>query len=275
MFIAIVGAILIVACVVLLLMRRSRQAKLFEIMSTESSTAQQLAESAKYVAERMGETGSFNKITELKGTIGCDAPLTSEMSKQPCVFYSTSITRDYEETYWETDSQTKQQVQRTRRNTEKVAGTTQSVGFWVEDPTGKVSVNPEGADVDAMQVVDRFQPGELGVGNGLVNLGDFTINIGGLTIGPSARTRVLGYRFRESVLPLGRKVYVLGEATDKTGQLAVGMPGQKGHKFLISLKSEEELIRSTGSAIRWMLASAIGSGLAGLVLIVMGLKTLW
>jgi len=69
-----VGIVLLILCVVLLLIRRSQQGKLSEITSVETSTARQLAEGARYVAERMGEAGNFNKITEVKGAIKCDSP---------------------------------------------------------------------------------------------------------------------------------------------------------------------------------------------------------
>ena len=253
---------------------RAWSVKLTEIMDTETFTAQQLAEAAKYVGGRMGEKGSFNKMAEVRGTIGCDTPLTSEMAKQPCVYHSMNVTREYEETYWDTDSQSKQQVQKTRRTTASVAGNSQRVSFWVEDATGKVPVNPEGADIDGMQVVDRFEPGEPSIGNGLISLGDFSLNVGGLTIGPMAGSRTIGDRFRESVLPLGRQIYVLGEAGDRSGQLAIGRPREKGHKFLISLKSEEELIHSTGAAVRWLLVGAIASGVAGVGLVAAGLRPL-
>jgi hypothetical protein len=261
----IVGIVLLGICVVLLLLRRSQQSKLSEILATETSTAQQLTESARYVAERMGEAGSFNKVTEVKGVIRCDSPLTSEAAGQPCVYYDMNVSREYEETYWETDSQSKQQVSKTRSGSETVASNSQRIAFWVEDATGQVLVDPTGAEIDGVRVVDRFEHGEsMGA---LVQLG---INLSALLPATSGR-RTTGYRTRESILPLDRPVFVLGEAVDSAGKLVVQKPRERGKKFFISLKSEEELIRSTGATVRWMLAGAVGSGVLGLVLMAVGL----
>ncbi len=261
---AIVGGLLIVLCVVLLLFRRSQQGKLLEIRSTETLTAKELIEAAKYVTERMGEAGSFNRIAEIKGFVRCDQPITSELAQQPCVYYDMTVTREYEEDYWQTDSQSKRQVRRTRRASEPVAHNSQRIPFWVEDSTGRIKVNPEGADVDGVQVVDRFeQPRPSG---GLVlSFGGFSMDLGGF-----GGARTLGYRMRESVLPLDRKVYVLGEVRDSSGELAVERPREK-KRFLISLKSEEELVKSAQSAVQWLTVGAAASGIAGVVLIVVDL----
>nr|MDA8216722.1 E3 ubiquitin ligase family protein [Dehalococcoidales bacterium] len=247
MALVVVGVVLLILCAVLLLVRRSQQGKLSEIMATETSTSRQLAETAKYVAERMGEAGSFNQITEIKGLARCDSPLTSEVAKQPCVYYSMSVSREYEETYWETDQQTKQQVSKTRRSSEVVASNSQRIPFFVEDSTGQVLVDPAGADVDAVQVVDRFEPGE-----NTMSLGALRIDLGDLLPLGSGR-HTIGYKISEKIIPLDRSVYVLGEAVDSTGKVTMLKPREKGKKFLISHKSEEELVRSTGSTIRWLL----------------------
>lgn len=263
----IVGIVLIAAGGILLLIRRSQQGKLMEIMGTQTSTSQELLKAAEYVAERLGEPGSFRQIAEVKGVLKCDAPLRSEIAKEPCVYYSMTVTREYEESYWETDSQSKQQVRKTRRGSETVASNSQRIPFWVEDATGPTWVDPAGADIDAVQVVDRFESSTGGV----ITLGGYSFDVGSLVGQMLSDTRTLGYRFRESILPVGRQVYLLGEAADSAGRLQIQKPGGKGRKFIISLKSEEELIRSTQSAIRWLLAGALASGIVGVVLIAVGL----
>jgi hypothetical protein len=70
---------------------------------------------------------------------------------------------------------------------------------------------------------------------------------------------------------LERKIYVLGEVTDTSGELAIQRPREKGKKFIISLKSEEELVRGVKSTIRWTLYGAITCDLIGVVLIILGI----
>ncbi len=265
---AIVGVVLVVIGCVLLFMRRSQQAKLSEMMATETTTAEKLLQTVKYVTERMGQAGSFKQVAEVKGTIQCDSPLTSEIAKEPCVYYSSSVSREYEETYWETDSQTKEREQKTRRGSDTVSNNEQRVRFWVEDSTGRTQIDPSGADVDAVKVVDRFEQGEQQEG-GQISFGAFSFSIG--AFGGNSGTRTLGYKFTESIIPLGRPIYVLGEASDSSGALLIQKSAEKGAKFIISLKTEEELVRSAGSAVQWLLVGGIGLNAVGAVMIVMGL----
>ena len=269
----IVGIVLILIGVVLMLVRRSQQGKLRQLVSVETSTAQELTNLARSVGqdlEKLGQAGGgFSQIAEVKGVIKADSPLTSEIAKQPCVYYNMSVTREYEETYWEADSQTNQRVQRTRRSSETISSNSQRTGFWVEDATGRLKVNPEGANPDSVSVVDRFEPAEAAQAGAAISFGDFHFSLSGL--GNGSGTRTLGYRFKESILPLDRRVYVLGEAVDVGDGLVIQKPRQSGRKFIISLKSEEELIRSTGSTIQWLLYGAAGCGVVGVALVVVGL----
>src|SRR5262245_28738454 len=99
----IVGAILLAIGIGLIIARWYQHNKLQQIKATETSTAQELQELAKGVADEIG-AGSFNQVTEVKGAIRCDHPLESELAKVSCVYYHMTVTRRYEEEYYDTDS---------------------------------------------------------------------------------------------------------------------------------------------------------------------------
>jgi hypothetical protein len=258
-----VGIVLLIVAVGLLLWRRSRQARLGAILGTETSTVKEVTELGAYVREGLeGHTG-FNRVCELKGAISCDTPLTSEVAKQACVYYAMTVTRDYEESYVETDNQGNQH-QRTKRSSNTVASNSQRTAFWLEDETGRIPVDPQGAEIDAEQVVDRYEPADqLQIG---LSIGGLQLGIGGL-----GGTRTLGYHYRESVLPPGRQAFVLGEASDSSGTLTVQKPREKGAKFIISLKSEEQLVQSAQRTVNWLLYGAVASGVLGVAALVLGL----
>jgi hypothetical protein len=265
--VTIIGVALLVLCGVLLFLRRSQQAKLREITSAESSTVGQLIQAARYVAERMGKPGNFSRIVALNGTIRCEQPLTSEIAQQPCVYYRTLVTREYEEAYWETDSRSKERVRKTRNGSETVHTSSQRVPFWLEDETGRIFTNPKDAEIDGVQVVNRFEPGHA-----MVALGALRLDLGQMLSTPfSSDRRTTGHRIQESILAPDSRVYLLGEAADSGGKPEIQKPREKGRKFILSVKSEADLIRSTGSAARWLLIGAAGSGAFGAVLIVVGL----
>jgi len=262
----IIGALMVLVGAGLYFGSQGQKKKLGEIKGTETSTAAALAELAASVAKEIGP-GSFNQIAEVKGTIECDTPLESELSQTACVHYSMKVTREYEETYWETDDKGNRQ-QKTRRGSETVADNTRSVPFFVRDSTGKIAVEPTGAKLDTEKVYSEFRPGEnqdsgLRFGRYSFNPASFAALAGG--------RRTLGYRFEESALPLNRPVYVLGEAVDKEGYLQVRKPDQKGASFIVSLKSEEQLVKGAQSSAKGMYIAAIVVAVLGVAGIVAGI----
>ncbi len=262
----IIGVLMVLAGAGLYFGSQGQKRKLGEIKGTETSTAAALAELASSVAKEIG-AGSFNQIAEVKGTIECDNPLESELSQTSCVHYSMKVTREYEETYWETDDKGNRQ-QKTRRGSETVADNTRNVAFFVRDSTGRIEVDPSGAKLDTEKVFSEFRPGENQAGG--LRFGRYSFNPATFAALAGGR-RTLGYRFEESALPLGRPVYVLGEAVDKDGRLRMHKPDQKGASFIISLKSEEQLVKGAQSVAKGMLIAAIVVAVLGLVGVVVGI----
>ena len=244
---------------------RSQKKKLGEIKGTETSTAASLADLASSVAKEIG-AGSFNQIAEVKGTVECASPLESELSKTACVYYSMSVTREYEETYWEND-QNNNRVQKTRRGSESVASNTRSVSFLVRDASGTIAVDPDGASFVDEKVFSQFQQGE---GRGAsMRFGSYSFDPGRFAaIGGGRRT--LGYRLEESAIPVGRPMYVLGEAVDSEGRLRIRKPDKKGASFIVSLKSEEQLVKGAASSAKGLVIAAVIAAVLGVAAIVFG-----
>lgn len=257
----IIGGVLIALGVVLILVRRKAQNQLLEIKFVKTSTAAELKEAADGIRQELGTPG-LRQMSEVKGVIKCDQPLTGELSKQQCVYYAMTVSERYEETYTERDSQGRE-VRRTRTGTTTVASNSQRVHFYVQDESGKILVNPNDADIDAVKVVDKYEPGQRST----VSFGSFSFNVRSSGSG----RRILGYEFEERILPLDRRVYVLGEATDTSGELMVQKPQEKGKPFIVSLKSEEELTRSTEGKIKGLMIGAIVCWVAGLAAIGYGI----
>jgi hypothetical protein len=239
--------------------------KLFQMKSTETSKINELKEISSAVAADIG-AGSFNQITEVKGRAMCDNPLTSELAKAKCVYYSMSVTREYEETYWDTDANGNR-VQRTRKGSDSVAHNTRSTPFYIQDATGKIKINPEGASFVTEKAYSRFEPGE--VHGSSLRIGGLTINLGSIT--QSSQRRTIGYRYEEDIIPLNRDLYVLGEAADSSGELCVQKPAKKENKFIISVKSEDELTRSAQGAVKVLLILSMIAGVGGITLFFLSL----
>ena len=180
-------------------------------------------------------------LTEVKGTLRVREALTAEFSKKPCAYFKSEIER--EETYWERDSEGRSQ----RRTRTSIVYTNMKYGAClIQDESGRVGIDFDGATVEAIEVVNEptTAPG-AGNANGV---------IGGLLSALSSANAT--YRRKESILAPDIPVFVLGEV--QQGGL-VGKPaqGSKNKLFVISYKSAEERTKALTSTTRWLLVGAI------------------
>src|SRR5215208_1586706 len=194
-------------------------------------------------------------LVEVKGTLRCEEPLTSES----CAYYSSKVMREYLERDYDDEDDLGSD-----RRSEVVAHNEQFAPFVVEDTTGTVAVNAEGAEMDAKQVVNRFER-NTGSEGPSISLGGATIDLGG-------GERTLGYRYTESILPVDAPVYVLGTVQEGGG---IGTPsGDEGHRFVVSHRSEEALGQSLGKTVLWLGVGGAASLVLGVVLLVVGIVVL-
>jgi len=263
----ILGIVIAVIGVIVFIVRTGQVKKGELIAGTETSRVGELLETAKSVAQEIG-AGSFNQFVEIKGTTVCNAPLTSELARVPCVHYSLTVTREWEETYWDKDSEGRS-VQRTRSGSDIVASNNRSTIFYVDDGTGRVRVNPEGAELIKEKAFSQFQPGEAQ--GSTLRIGAFSFNIENIGVNLGGGRRTLGYRYEEHIIPVGKPVYILGEASDASGKLTIIKPTEKSKKLLISVKSEEELMKSVSTTKLVLLIIACLLLAGGAVLIVLSL----
>lgn len=194
-------------------------------------------------------------LVEVKGTLRCEHPLTAEMSGEECAYYSSRVVREY----LRDDHDDDDDVGSDRRS-ETVAHNEQFAPFSVEDATGSVPVNAEGAEFDAREVVNRF---ERDTGGGT------SISLGGVDLHLGGGERTLGFRYQESILPVDAPVYVLGAAQDD-GSVGALPPGEKDARFIVSHRSEEALGRSLGKNALTLGLIALGLFVFGAIFVAVG-----
>jgi hypothetical protein len=224
----------------------------------------------KHKAALMGQTETSDArdasglapgtLVEVKGTLRCDEPLTSEMASERCAYYSSTVTREY----LERDHDDDDDVGSDRRS-EVVAHNEQFAPFAVEDASGSVPVSAEGAEMDARQVVNRFERHTGGNGPS-ISLGGATINLGG-------GERTLGFRYTERILPVDAPVYVLG-TVQGDGSIGAPPPGEEAQRFVVSHRSEEALGQSLGKTVMWLGVGGVASIVVGVVLLAIGIFVL-
>ena len=237
--------IFLVAGGVMLYFRRRTQQKAGLMSQTQTSNASEVSSLAP------------GTLVEVKGTLRCEEPLTSEMAGHTCAYYAATVTREYLE-------RDDDDVGSDRRS-EIISQNTLFAPFSVEDSTGSVPVNAEGAEVDARQVMNRFERNTGNEGPS-ISLGGATLNLGG-------GERTIGYRYTESILPVDAPVYVLG-TVQEDGGVGAPPPGESGHRFVVSHRSEEALGQSLGKTVMWLGVGAIGAFVLGVVLLAIGIFVL-
>ncbi|KGF73681.1 hypothetical protein DO97_12670 [Neosynechococcus sphagnicola sy1] len=259
------GGILLVVGIVLFFVQKHHKEKLRSVRLARSAAIADLNLIAAEIAQEMGQ-GSWRDYVKVNGKIQCDQPLNSELKQSPCVYYSMNVTREYEETVTRQDSEGKT-VRETQRGSETIASNSQSTPFYVQDKTGKILVSPDTADIETVQILNEFRQGKQSSGS--LSFGNFSIDLN-VSLGSGGR-RTLGYRYTESILPVGRNVFVLATASDETGELTLRRPTESGRKFVISLKSEDELAKDTQRVITYSFYGMIASLVIGVVLLLLAL----
>lgn len=257
----IAAGILVCIALVLLIISRVLAGKAVLIAGTEKVTAAALVADAKALASEIG-AGSFSKFVEISGTILCASPLEAELSGTKCVHYETKVVREYEETYTEMNSDGSSRTQ-TRRGTESVSSNSRSCLFDVDDGSGKIEVDPAGAEFHLETTLSRFEPGE-----GARTIGSYVLTA--VLAGTGGR-RTIGYRFEEKCMPVGRQGYIFGEVTDAGGIVRACKSREHGKRFIVSLKSEAELVRSAKLGALWLTISTCVVLASGIVALILGL----
>ena len=242
------GGILLVIGVILIFVHVRSKRRAGYLIAARPSKAGELASTAGTVAAEI-EGGDFRHFASLYGKSVCPTPLISPLDERPCLYYSMTITRRYEEDYYTKDNEGRR-VRRTRTGSQIMSSETDDTPFDLDDTTGSIDVNPRGADYDGlMETVDRFEPGHAG--HSQLRMGRWTLSVG--SAGGSRRT--LGYHYSEHVLPANQTLTVVAEVSDATGALVLG---KGGPVFIISTRTKKEII---GSAEKMARITAAASGI--------------
>ena len=255
------GVILLIVGAVLFFVQRNQKQKVFSIKSARPVKTTELTETASAVADEIGG-GSWRDYIKLWGEIQADQPLTSELKQQSCVHYVSKVTREYEEMVTERNSDGELE-RKQKRKSDVISQNRQSIPFRLKDDAGIIQVNPDGADIETIQVLNEFRQEQTS--GGQISFGPVTFNVGGGT------GRTLGYRYTDSILPLGRNVLVVGAASDLTGQVVVEKPAKGGKKYVISFKNEEALAASVERNAQISFYAMVGFLGLGTILLLVGL----
>jgi hypothetical protein len=259
-----VGIFFLIISTTLFFARRNQQHRSFSLKSARPVTAAELEEMAQAIAAEIGG-GDWRDYVKLRGTVQAESPLMSKLAEKSCVYYSYRVEREYEETVKEKDANGNLKTV-TERKSETISSDRQSLPFTLADQSGQVLIDPDSANIEAIQVANEFLPGEPPGGH--LTFGAFSRTLS--TQHPSNQ-RTLGYRLQESVLPTGQIVSVVGAVSDHTGIVTIKKPLKPNHHYIISLKTDEDLIANSDLNIQRLFWGMVGTFGVGVLLIIVGL----
>jgi hypothetical protein len=80
--------------------------------------------------------------------------------------------------------------------------------------------------------------------------------------------RTLGFRMIENTIPFGQSLYILGEAWLEGAKVKIGRPRDDKKPFIVSVKSEADIIRANKNGAKVALAIGIVVALAGILVMI-------
>lgn len=196
--------------------------------------------------------GVFIGEVELEGVCVRRDPFMSYLAERPCVMYSWSVEEHWrrarEETYTDDKGRT-----RTRTvidtGSDTVASGGETGGFYLQDETGYVWVDPEGADLETVTMFEEhadrddhlyYEKGPYDAVEGSTGERSFT----------------------EYGLPVGTTLFVRGRASERKDIVAAQIRQEdKTEMFIITPRKSQEV--SDGKATAYVLWNICGAMFAG------------
>lgn len=273
-----VGLVLLAVAALLFFLSRRSATKVHYVKATETSKIGSIDKLVSEVAADMpdGVATGYRDYVEVKGRVACDEPLRGEISDELGAIVETQVVRVSERREEHRDPQGQVRTE-WRKHEETLSSNRRESPFWIDDGTGRLRVKaPGGRGVELVKVMERFEApsaGESGFGGQItLSMGRFQMSLGSGRW-DATTSRTLGYRFIERVLPVGKPVYALGEVamTEDEG-LVLRSPTDEDKKkpFMVSPKTEEEIVKAAEKSARILRIVAMVLGVIGVGLAVWG-----
>ena len=255
----IIGAILIVAGGLLAFIVSPRiKNKNTEIQFMKTTPIAEIKETLK-ANEAEGLSG-YREYVELKGAAASDKPIKTPYSENEVAYYEAEIYQVFEEieNYTDQNGQRQQRINRTenRMSDQKSPG---PIVLKDEASGEKAYIELAGRmQLDTLKTLDKFEP--MNMMNQYSFFSSFRYNPAG--------TKTLGFRMIERTIPLDHPLYVLGDAYLANAKLMIEKPSDKKKPFIVSVKSENDLIRGNK-------AGATAALIGGIVVAVLGIVAIF
>lgn len=234
---------------------------IMEIQYMETSTIDEL----ETMFAQMDESGlgsDYRQYVELKGPAFVNQPVTTPFSNQSVAYCESRLQQVTEEKERYRDSKGNYH-DRINKREHTISNEKSGEAIYLRDSASGTQIlldlSASGCKLDIPTTYDRFEPK-----NNLHNhrfFHSFSYN--------SNDASTLGFRMNEKTIKVNQMLYVIGEAFKTGDQIMIGRPMDSKKPFIISTKSEDDLVNHGKRNAQIALLGGIAAIVAGIVCIVM------
>lgn len=213
---------------------------------------------------QMDENGlgnDYREFVELKGTVVSEDLIDTPFSNRKVVYCESRLAQVTESTERYRDSNGNWQT-RVSKQENTISNEKSSQEILMSDTSTKepvvLEINATNCKLDIPETFDRFEP--------KANLGRYRYFSSFSWNGFGAET--LGFRMTEETIGANQSLYVIGEAFKVGNQIHIGTPQDNKKPFIITTKSEEEMINSSDQKALFLLIGGIIAIIAGIIVFI-------
>ena len=203
----------------------------------------------------------YRHYSELKGKAGSDDPQKTPYSNKEVAYYSASLYQVYEETetYRDTKGVTRRRV---KKSQSLISNQKSSNLITLKDPASgdKVYIDAaqSGLRLETHKTFNKFEPSNN------ARKYSFLENLKFGALG----SRTLGFKMVENTIQLGQSLYVLGEALLEGKKINILRPRDSKKPFIVSVRSEDDIVKSNNKNANIALVFAALLALAGILIMI-------
>ena len=242
-------------------LRPKMQNNVTEIKYMQTKTISELNDMFSQM-DANGLGNDYREYVELKGTVVSNNLVETPFSNRQVAYCESRLSQVIETREQYRDSNGNMQTRiRKQENTISNEKSSQDISLIDNSSNEPVvlEINASGCKLDIPKTFDRFEPkGNLGRYR---YFNSFAWNRYG--------AETLGFKMTEETIETNQNLYVIGEAFRVGNTLHIGKPQDGKNPFIITTKSEEDLVNSANQNAKFALIGGIIAIVIGILMFIM------
>lgn len=235
------------------------QRNLLEIQYMKTTSIPELYDMFAQMADA-GMSDTYRQYTELKGSAFVNNPVNTPFSNQKVAYCDSKLSQvtEQRESYKDSNGVLRERMTK-KENTISSEKSTETVYLKNNDSDKRVvlELSASGLKLDIPKSFDRFESRNNLGGYSFFNHYSWNRN--------DAST--LGFKMVEKTIKENQPLYVIGEAFKNGDEIYIGKPMDNKKPFIVSTKSEDDLINTSKNNATFALIGGIAAIIIGVVML--------